>query len=635
MLGSRLLAAGAFALVAGAVVVHAITSTAPEHPHNWFIAVVYCLLGERIVAHARRNAVGWTLLVTGVCGAVAAGAGAWPDERWAAWVGTWVWWPTYAALPVVLLLFPTGRPPGRWWWAAVAVAGVGVVLPLVGLGWASWAEPAAFWRQVSSGTARRGVAVGLAITGFAAFGAALAAAVASLVVRWRGARGTHRFVVGWALVGTLVLVPTLGLELLFGSAWGAWLAAAAAFPAALAVAIVRHDLYDIELVIHRTLLYGLLGALLVCAYTAVVLVTTARVPAYPTVIATVVVVAALGPLHQKLRRALERWLYGDRSDPYRAMVALSRTLAEPRRPHELLPALAASVGRSLRLPYVEVQLSADSARSGVHGRSCGWDRLQVDLWHGEQRVGVLVAEERAGDEKLGPRDRRLLEHMAVQAAPAVHAARLALALRAADARFEQRRRQELHRIGNDLHDIIGPSVAGIHKQVKGVLRAMSDDDGKARRRLSDAAADLETLTGTVREVVRSTHVLDLRLGLEHALHRLAERFDGETAVRVVATGRFDDVPAEVELAAYLVISEALTNVVRHAEASNCRVDVVGTACGLDVVVADDGRGMPDDPVPGVGLESMEERCQDLGGEFHVEPSSPGTRITARIPFGRT
>ncbi len=634
VVGSRLLAGGAAGLMVVATAVHAGAAATPSHPHNWFIAIVYCLLGERIVAYARRNAVGWVVLAMGVCGAVAAGAAALPDERWVAWAGTWIWWPTYALLPVALLLFPTGRPPGRWWWAAVAVAGVGVVLPVVGIGWAAWVDPVVFWQQFASRTARRGAPVSLAATGFVAFAVALAVAVVSLVVRWRRARGSQRRVVWWALMGTLVVVPAQVLELVSGAAWGAWLAAAAAFPVAVVIVIVRHGLYDIELIIHRTLLYGLLGALLVCAYTAIVLLTTANVPTRANVVATVAVVAVLAPLHRVLHRALARWLFGDRSDPYRALVELGRTLAHPLRPHELLPVVAAFVGKALKLPYVAVHLDgADPGPSAVHGHSSGWDQHQVELRHSGKRIGVLVAEARAPDEKLRPRECRLLADMAGHAAPAVHSARLALALREADARFERKRREELHRISNDLHDIIGPSVVGIRKQVSVVLKTIDHYDERTRRRLGDAVADLETLTGTVRRVVRSAQALDLRLGLVHAVTRQAERFEGDLAVRVVPTGRLDGIPSAVEWAAFLVISEALANVVHHAGASECRVDVIRTDAGLKLVVTDDGRGIPEDPAAGVGLESMKERCQDLGGEFRVERSTPGTRVTARIPFG--
>ncbi|MFJ6672778.1 sensor histidine kinase [Actinosynnema sp. NPDC091369] len=634
LLLARLVAVGAVGLVAVSVVSHVGGAAASSHPHSWFTAVVYCLLGERVVAHAPRNAVGWCLLATGVCGALAAGATLVPDQRWPAWVGAWAWWPTYSLLPVVLLVFPTGRPPGRHWWAAVGIAAAGVLLPVVGLGWAAWGDPAAFWQQVFTGTARRGAPVVVAAIGFAAFVVALCAAMASLAVRgWRTPPGAERRVVWWVLAGSVVFVPALGLELAFGGAWGAWLAAAAAFPAAVVIAIMRYGLYDIGLIVHRTLLYGFLGALLIGVYSTVVLITTTEAPTEENVIATVVVVALLAPLYKVLLRGVNRALYGARSDPYGALVELGRTLAHPMPRHELLPAVAAWVGKGLKLPYVAVHLdSSGSAPTAEHGTPIGAASHKVVLKHQGREVGLLVAEARSRGEALGRRDVRLLEDMAGQAAPAVHSARMALALREADAKFERERREELRRIGNDLHDYIGPSVVGIGKQMGVALRTMDRTDSRARTLIEEAARDLAALTGTVRRVVRDARALDLGPNLAQAVRRRTERFADEVDVHVTTVGQLDDVPPVVGRAAFLIAGEALLNVVRHAHASRCRISLTRTGSGLAVSVADDGRGMPQEPPFGIGLASMEERCTGLGGEFSVDDLAPGTRITAHIPF---
>ncbi|XVS61479.1 sensor histidine kinase [Actinosynnema sp. CA-299493] len=635
LLLARLLAVGAVGLVAAAVALRLGGAAPPSHPHSWFIAVVYCLLGERVVAHAQRNPVGWCLLATGVSGALAAGPTVLPDQRWLAWVSAWSWWPTYSLLPVVLLLFPTGRPPGRRWWAAIGVAAVGVLLPAIGLGWAAWGDPAEFWHQVFSGTARRGVPVAVAAIGFAAFAVALCAAMASLAVRgWRTPRGAQRRVVWWVLAGSLVFVPALGLELAFGEAWGAWLVAAGAFPVAVVIAIMRYGLYDIELILHRTLLYGFLGVLLIGVYSTVVLITTTRAPTEENVIATVVVVVSLAPLHKVLLRGVNRALYGAWSDPYRALVELGRTLAHPMRQHELLPAVVAWVGKGLKLPYVAVHLVdfPDSAPSAVHGAETGSDRHSVVLRHQGRKIGLLVAEARARGEAFGRRDVRLLEDMAGQAAPAVHSARMALALREADARFERERREELRRISNDLHDYIGPSVVGIGKQMGVALRTLERSDTRTRELIQEAVADLETLTGTVRRVVRNARALDLGPNLTQAVRRRAESFADEVEVQVTTAGELDDVPPVVGRAAFLITGEALLNVVRHAGASRCRISLNRTGSGLEVSVVDDGRGLPDELPFGIGLASMKERCKALGGTFTVDQLDPGTRVTAHIPF---
>jgi signal transduction histidine kinase len=354
------------------------------------------------------------------------------------------------------------------------------------------------------------------------------------------------------------------------------------------------------------------------------------------VIATVAVVASLAPLHKVLLRGVNRALYGARSDPYRALVELGRTLAHPMRQHELLPAVVEWVGKGLKLPYVAVHLDLpDPAPSAVHGAETGSARHSVVLLHRGRKIGLLVAEARARGEALGRRDLRLLEDMAGQAAPAVYSARMALALREADARFERERREEMHRISNDLHDYIGPSVVGIRKQMGVALRTLDQPGSRAGTLLAEAVDDLEALTDTVRRVVRNAQALDLGPNLAQAVRRRAERFADEVDVHVTTAGRLDEVPPVVGRAVFLIAGEALLNVVRHANASECRISLTRTGSGLEVCVVDDGRGMPEEPPFGIGLESMKERCQDLGGEFSVERSTPGTRITARIPFEPT
>lgn len=608
----------------------------PAHPRNWFVAVVCCLLGPRVVAHAPRNAVGWLVLATGFCGAVAVGAGAWPGEPWVAWVGDWVWWPAYSLLPVLLLVFPNGRPPSRGWVVVLGVAAVGVVLPLVGIGWAAWADPVAFWRLAMRGTAERGAALVLTWVGFACFAVALLGGFASLVARLRRtAEPIQRRLLRWTVAGTAVGLLALVLELVSGSAWGAWLVVAAAFPAALVVAILRYGLYDIDLIIHRTLLYGLLGGGLVAIYTAIVLATTARAPAPADVAATVAVVVVLAPLHRALQRWLDHRLFGDGSDPYRALTEVGRRLARPARADALFPEVAESVGRALRLPYVALHLNEGSTTRLLadHGKSRGWPQYRVELRHGGVSVGELVAEARARDEGLSRRDRRLLDDLARQAAPAAHAARLTRALHRANERFERERKAELKRIDLDLHDTIGPSVAGIRNQVDAARRWVGDADPRVRRHLDAVVGDLESLSEQVRRLVRNARPLELSRGLVHAVRRQAERFSGEPAVSVTVEGDVDGIPPAVELAAYLITGEALKNAVDHANASTCRIHLRRDD-ELVLSVADDGDGVPPHPVPGLGLDSMRKRCEDLGGTFELERSAPGTRITARLPLPR-
>ncbi|MGM1058862.1 sensor histidine kinase [Saccharothrix sp. Mg75] len=644
-----------------------------SHPRNWFVAVSCCLLGVRVVSHAPRNAVGWVVLAMGFAGALAIGSGAvgngalggdwalggddtggdgtggdrtggevtggegvvgWAWQGWALWLGNWVWWPGYSLLPVVLVLFPNGRLPSRRWWPVLVVAGLGVVLPSVGIGWSLWGIPTSFWDSVAHSTSRRGVPISLALAGFACFAVALLAGLVSLVVRRRRARDdAERRLLRWAAVGTAVGIGALAVELEAGAAWGAWLVVAAAFPAAMLVAILRYGLYDIDLIIHRTLLYGLLVLILYGAYAVVVLAATALVPAQAAVVGTVAVVTALAPLHRLLRRRLDHWLYGDRADPYRALTELGRRLEHHVHPDELFAEVARSVGEALRAPYVAVLIN-DGGRErplATHGTSRERPRRRVWLVHGGERVGELVVEARAPEEGFSQRDVRLLDDLARQVAPVADAARLAQALAQANDRFEREQEEELRRIGDDLHDTVGPAVAGIRMQVEAARTMVGDAVPAARRQLGVVVSDLRTLGEEVRNLMRKADPVELRLGLLRAVERQARRFGHHFAVRVSADDPLDGIESRVQSAAYRIISEALTNVAKHAKAGLCLIRLERTP-DLRLTVADDGCGIPEGHNPGIGLASMRKRCEDLGGTFTIESSSRGTRIVALLPL---
>jgi signal transduction histidine kinase len=609
-----------------------------SHPRNWIVAIVFCLLGLRIVAHSRRNPVGWLILTMGTCAAVAIGTGAWAVEHWLSWIGTWIWWPGYALLSIITLIFPSGRLLSAWWWPVFALGMLGVLLPMIGLGWASWSSPATFWNDVFQGTARRGTPVVLGFLGLGCFLLSSLGAVAALLVRCRRATGDQRRLLAWAAGCAVLAVLALILEIqLRGTVWGTWAVVAAAFPAAALVAIIRYGLYDIDLLIHRTLLYGSLTVALAAAYTAVVRLATAPFPAYARFVATVAVVVALAPLHRLLRGRVDRWLYGDRADPYRALTRLGEQLEKPLPPEELLAQVAATVSEALKVPYVAVSLAIDghSQPLAAYGESHDWPWYRIPMRHGGRDVGELIVELRAPDERFGQRERRLLDDLARQMAPAAHSVRLDHDLRRLNKQFEQERDKALRQLTRDLHDVIGPSLAGVRLQVNAVRKLAGDGNPRVQQQLDDAIDDLVELSTNVGSMVRNVPPAgDLHLGLLEAVRRQADRFRSpDLSVSVLAEGPLDRLPANVENAAYLIVGEALTNVAKHANARSCQIRL-HRATDLRVSITDDGTGIPSDAVIGVGLESMRVRCEDLGGTFQISSLPGGTQIVACLPLNQ-
>jgi two-component system NarL family sensor kinase len=483
-------------------------------------------------------------------------------------------------------------------------------------------SPVTFWDDAVAGTATRGLPVAITVVGVLCLFAGLVGSLLSLVFRWlRATRGERRLLV-WAVVCTAVLAPALFLDML-GALWGAWGIVVAAFLVTTLVPILRYGLYDIDLLVHRSVLFGLITVGLTGAYTATVTVFTAP-PTPGHVIGTVAVVLLLTPLHRRLRARLDRWLFGDRADPYRALSRLGEQLEHLLQPDDVFKVIARSVGSALKLPYVAVRADSLLATSGV---SRQWPQLTFPLRYDGDDMGALVVEARAPEEGFGRHERRLLVDLARQAAFAARSARLAKELQ----RVGEEHVEDLVYITGEVHDTVAPGVAAVRLQVDALRRTLVRAD--LGTRLGQIVEDLTSVLGEIRQVVRSVRPHGLHAGLVETVRRRAAKFTSEDlTVTITPVGLLDRLPANVEDEAYRIVSAALTNVAEHANASACEVRLVQDAGRLEITVVDDGAGIPPDVVPGVGLESMRNRCERRGGSFRTERLCPGTRVVAVLPI---
>lgn len=600
-----------------------------SHPRNWLVAIAFSLLGLRVIGHVPRNPVGWFLLVIGVSGAVTVAAEALPAVTPMAWIGTWSSWLTYALLPLLALIFPAGTLPSRWWRPVFVGGGVAAALGVAGIGWAAWSSPATFWSDVVHGSAQRGLPMLIAVTGLAVTAGTAVFAIAALVIRGRRATGNQRRIVLLAMVSTVILLLAGVMEML-GALWGAWALSAVAIPAAALVAIMRYGLYDIDLIVHRSLLYGLLIAVLALTYTIVVMLTMRPFPDQANEIGTVVVVVMLAPLYRLLLRKLNRRLFGDGSDPYTALSNLSKRLEH--RLDEPFAAVANSVAVALRLPYVAVYVGTGERRQLVaeHGRDRGWQQVSVPMTTAGHQVGALVVEVRSPEERLGGREQGLLSDLARQIAPS---ARSELLQRASQ-QAVQDREEIARRAMQELHDQIGPSLAGALLQVDAARKMLKGKDDRIHELLSNVIEHIRATQADVRKLIERIWPARLRHGLSEALRLLAERFT-TPGLAVEAFG--DEVrklPAAVETAAYRIAREAVANTIRHSGASFCHILLQGNG-SLSLRVIDDGTGMKPSTGGGLGLVSMRQRCEELGGTFSIEKHSPsGTVVVAILPIGQ-
>ena len=254
-----------------------------------------------------------------------------------------------------------------------------------------------------------------------------------------------------------------------------------------------------------------------------------------------------------------------------------------------------------------------------------------------ETVGRLLVGTRSRGEQLGPDDERLLADLARQAGPAAHAVALRRALDASRAGLVTAQEEERRRLRRDLHDGLGPTLAGLTLGLD-TARIRSASQPELQELLGKLKAETQRAVADVRRIVYGLRppALD-EFGLVGSLSEEVGRLQYEAPSLTVnldapADG-LADLPAAVEVACYRLVTEALTNVARHACATACTVRVRRDhAVHLDV--RDDGVGLPDGWRAGVGITSMRERVAELGGELIIEAGVPhGTRIAARLPAG--
>ena len=407
------------------------------------------------------------------------------------------------------------------------------------------------------------------------------------------------------------------------------------------IAIVRHHLYDIDVVINRTLVYGALTSCVVGIYMLAVVglgvLFQARGNLAISLLVTGLVAVLFQPLRGKLQRGVNRLMYGERDDPSAVTSRLGRRIEATLAPEAVLPTIAETIAQALKLPYVAILLKEGEGFriAAAYGSTTG-EPEALPLVYQREEIGRLVLSPRAPGEGFSDADRSLLEDLARQAEVAVHAVRLTTDLQHSRERLVTTREEERRRLRRDLHDGLGAQLAGLNVQAGALRRLIPRDPDAADELVVELREELRSAIADIRRLV-----YDLRppalddLGLVEALRQLAERYGSkDEPLRVVVEAPEDlpNLPAAVEVAVYRVAQEALTNVARHARARTCVVRLVlNEDVALEIV--DDGVGIPAQRSAGVGLSSMHERASELGGSCVLQ-SVPkgGTQVLVRLPL---
>lgn len=479
-------------------------------------------------------------------------------------------------------------------------------------------------------------------------------AVARLVVAASRERDPEaRAQARWVAWGALV---SMGLAVLSGVLWYAGLVDGStmldavriyfvALPLSLAVAIVHHRLFDIDVVLNRTLVFGSLTAIVVVLYVGVVTVLGQLVAGAFAVslVATAVVALLVHPLRVRLQRGVNRLLYGQRDEPYVVVSRLGQRIEASVHPEDLPPVVAETVAQALRLPSVAIEVDGPLGRRQAArvGRPTA-DLVRLPLVFQGAPIGELVVSPRAVGETFGPADRTLLIEIARQTSRVVHALELRRALAASQSALLEARAEERRRIRRDLHDDLGPALAAMAVTLEAAELLAASDSTRADALLGELQHEIRQAVAEIRRIVNDLRppALD-ELGLVGAIRQQAARLEAGAGLEhappsivVEAPSGLPALPAAVEVAAYRIVLEAVTNAVRHASATRCRVALaLDDGAALRVEIEDDGVGLPAEPRAGVGLQSMRDRALELDGELRVEAvSGGGTRIVAEIPL---
>ena len=562
--------------------------------------------------------------------------GAVPLDQLALWLGSWLWAPSYIASAALLpLLLPDGFLPSRRWRAALVLSIVALSAQAV-----NWALLPYDLQDVPlvvrDLTNPMGVAVAASpwvlgtVTVLTA--AAVALALASVAVRWRASTGDRRQQLKWVLVGGAATVVVFALGFLIPQPVGEYVAALGVLPIPLGcgIAALRHRLWDVDLVVSVALRYTILSVVVIAVYAAVVALLGASTGA--PVVATIVVAVVLLPLHSLLQRWTNRLVFGESDDPVTALARLGERLEATSDPADvadrLLPEVAARVSSLLQAPYAAIR----SADGGVVEHGARPDDVDaVPLRYGGAEVGVLELTHRTRSRA----EARRLDQLARQGAVAVHSVLLTREARRARQLVVAAREEERRRLRWDLHDGVGPAIAGLALQAETARDLVAEDPVAATAILDRLVPRLNGAVADVRAIVHELRPPTLdELGLAGAVRELATRFAVRGRRVDADVTELGELPAAVDLAAYWIISEALANTARHSDARTVRVAVRRDDRWLRLEVVDDGRGIDTDAPAGVGLTSMQARAEEVNGRCTIGPGPDGSGVVvaARLPL---
>ena len=629
----------------------------------------YAAVGALLASRLPRNPIGWLFLIAGLgllfggatneyaTNALTVSPGNLPFGEMAAWLGTWAF-ASIGAIPLILALFPTGRVPSprwRWlpWTIVAATAGLAVV-GMFGPGSIDVSEGSTIDNPFGIEAFEPLLAPLTWVAGVALLGSSIAAAVA-LVVRYRRSVAEERQQLRWfatmaAVTGAFlvaVVVTTIGLEsgesspintialFLFGVCVGIGI------PATCAIAVLKFHLWDLDVVIKKTLVFALLVGFVMLAGFAVAVITTYAASEALFENPSWLLLAGLGigwltvPLYRIARRVADRLVYGGRATSYEVLTSFSGRLADTYATDDVLPRMASILAQGAGAESLTIWLLVGGASipaatwpPDTDGPATG--SQPFDVRHQGELLGTITVTMPAND-PMSPTKERLVRDFAGQAGLVLRNVRLIEELRASSRRLVTAQDAERRRLERNIHDGAQQQLVALAVQLRLAEQMLDRDPAQTKNLLRELQGSTTDALEDLRDLARGIYPpLLADRGLAEALQAQAKKAPVPVTVDADGLGRFDQ---EVEAAVYFSCLEALQNVAKYAEAGAALVTVTNDNGDLRFRVTDDGKGFDTAGADrGTGLQGMADRLTALGGELAVR-SAPGagTTVEGRLP----
>jgi signal transduction histidine kinase len=656
------------------------------------IAVVmmigYVTVGAFVASRLPDSPLGWLLMTTGFAFLLAAASeeyatytlltspGGLPFGQVAVWLNNWIFLLAVAPIPLFLALFPTGTvPSNRWRWlprALVVVFAVGIAGSMLRAGTVDISEGV----DPTNPTGVEALAPILgplqAIVG--AIGIALTVlAVASLVLRYRAARGEERQQIRWiAFVGLAALLfflatiaTSIGLEQGQSSTandlffFGFFVLLGIGIPVAAGLAIMRYRLWELDVILKKTIVATLLVVLLTIV-SLLVLIAAGGIVVGPlsdspgiALLAGIGVGALTWPLLRLSRRIADRLVYGGRATPYEVLTQFSDRMAESYATDDVLPRMASILGAGTGARSVTIWLLVgDQLRpattwteSGRRGSdplpaepapSAELAELTGDVFvvrHQGEQLGAITATMHAND-PMDPTKEKLIRELAGQAGLVLRNVRLIEELRASRRRLVAAQDAERRRLERNIHDGAQQQLVALQVKQRLVQGMIERQPAKALELMTQLQVDTTEALDDLRDLARGIYPpLLADQGLSAALESQARKSPVPVTVETDGVERYTQ---DVEAAIYFCALEALNNLAKYANASRARVALSQTNGTLTFAVADDGVGFAvgERTSSGTGLQGMADRLDAIGGALEIR-SAPGegTTVVGRVPVG--